>query len=43
VTPIASASVLSTWVRRAGFVVALGVLMAVTGDLSRIGIGGWPH
>jgi hypothetical protein len=38
----ASASTLSTWVRRVGFVVALGVLMAVTADLSRIGIGGVP-
>jgi hypothetical protein len=28
--------------RRVGFVVALGVLMAVTADLSRIGIGGCP-
>jgi uncharacterized membrane protein len=38
----ASASVLSTWVRRTGFVIAVGVLLAVTADLSRVGIGGYP-
>ena len=38
----ASASVLSNWVRRTGFVVAVGVLLAVTADLSRVGIGGYP-
>jgi hypothetical protein len=38
----ASASVLSTWVRRTGFVVAVGVLLAISADLSRYGIGGWP-
>jgi len=38
----ASTGMLSTWVRRVGFVAALGVLMAVTADLSRIGIGGCP-
>ena len=38
----ASTSVLSTWARRTGFVVAVGVLLAVTADLSRFGIGGYP-
>jgi hypothetical protein len=38
----ASPGVLSTWARRTGFVVVVGVLMAVTADLSRFGIGGWP-
>jgi hypothetical protein len=38
----ASASVQSTWARRTGFVVAIGVLLALTADLSRYGIGGWP-
>lgn len=38
----ASARVLSTWVRRTGFVVAVGVLIALTADLSRYGIGGSP-
>jgi hypothetical protein len=38
----ASASVLSTWVRRTGFVVALGVLLAITADVSRFGIAGVP-
>jgi hypothetical protein len=38
----ASASVLSTWLRRTGFVLAVGVLLAVAADLSRVGIGGYP-
>jgi hypothetical protein len=38
----ASASVLSSWVRRAGFVVLIGVLLAIAADVSRIGIGGAP-
>jgi hypothetical protein len=42
VLSVASASVLSTWARRTGFVVAVGVLLAITVDLSRCGIGGCP-
>ena len=38
----ASPGVLSTWARRTGFVVAVGALLALTGDLSRFGIGGSP-
>ena len=38
----ASANVLSSWVRRTGFVVALGVLIAFGADVSRLGIGGSP-
>lgn len=38
----ASPGVMSTWARRTGYVVTVGVLMAVTADLSRFGIGGWP-
>jgi hypothetical protein len=39
---LASAAVLSTFVRRFGFVLLVGVLIALTGDLSRYGIGGYP-
>jgi hypothetical protein len=38
----ASASVQSTWARRTGFVAAVGVLLALTADLPRYGIGGYP-
>jgi hypothetical protein len=38
----ASARVLSTLARRTGFVIAVGVLLALTADLSRFGIGGYP-
>ena len=38
----ASARVLSTWARSTGFVVAVGLLLAVAADLSRVGIGGYP-
>jgi hypothetical protein len=39
---VASPGVLSTWARRTGFVVAVGVLLAITADMSRFGIGGCP-
>jgi hypothetical protein len=38
----ASARVLSTLARRTGFVAAVGVLLALTADLPRFGIGGYP-
>jgi hypothetical protein len=39
---LASDRVLSTWLRRTGFVAAIGLLLAVAADLSRFGIGGCP-
>jgi hypothetical protein len=39
---VASDRVLARWTWRAAFVVALGVLLALGSDLTRVGIGGWP-
>jgi len=39
---LASDRVLSTWLRRTGFVAAIGLLLAAAADLSRFGIGGCP-